>query len=65
MKIEKYIHQEKMLGVSGLFFSCGSFGVIDGNVDYVETVEKGKRKYVYTNGQRICFNFCMNCRLES
>ena len=38
MKIEKYIHQEKMLGVSGLFFSCGSFGVIDGNVDYVETV---------------------------
>ena len=58
MKIENYINLEKMLGVSGLFFASGSFGTIDGNVDYTETIENGIKKYVYMDGQiELCTEF--------
>ena len=58
MKIENYINQEKMLGVSGLFFACGSFGVIDGDVDYIKTEELGVVKYVYsTEKVELCAEF--------
>ena len=35
MIIGNYINQEKILGVSGLFFACGSFGVVNGDEDYI------------------------------
>lgn len=58
MKIENYINNEKMLGVSGLFFACGSFGVIDGDVEYVKTEGNGILKYVYSNGEiELCAEF--------
>ena len=58
MKIENYINLNKMTGVSGLFFASGSFGVVDGDADYVKTEECGVEKYVYSNGQiELCSEF--------
>ena len=58
MKLENYISTQKMLGVSGLFFACGSFGVVDGDVDYVYTEEHGVKKYMYADKNiQLCAEF--------
>lgn len=35
MRIENYFDLGGKLGFSGLFLACGSFGIVDGNVEYV------------------------------
>ena len=50
MKLDNFISLLKMRMVSGLFFACGSFGVIDGDVDYAKTQTENVEKYVYNNG---------------
>ncbi len=50
MKIENYIDQAGKPGVSGLFFACGSFGVVDGDAKYECTGDDTKRVYTYENG---------------
>lgn len=50
MKLENFISAQKILAVSGLFFATGSFGVVDGDVDYVLEEKNGTKEYVYSNG---------------
>lgn len=47
MRIENYIDLNGILGVSGLFFVEGSFGVVDGNVSYEKIEENGKITFIY------------------
>jgi len=47
MRIENYLDFGKTPGISGLFFAQGSFGIIDGNVDYTRTVKKKKTVFEY------------------
>ena len=47
MRIDSYLYSKKLLGVSGLLFASGSFGVIEGDVDYTCSEEKGKTIYRY------------------
>ncbi len=49
MKITDYIGTSSILGVSGLFFAVGSFGVIDGNIKYDCKVSANKSIYTYEN----------------
>ncbi len=49
MKIENFIDQKDELGVSGLFFATGDFGIIDGDKKYDSTVIDGKCIYTYKN----------------
>ncbi len=49
MNIKNYIDERKALGISGLFFAVGSFGVVDGDVDYAYAEENGVKTYTYTD----------------
>ena len=49
MKIDNFIDQKGILGVSGLFFATGDFGVIDGDIKYECTALDGKCIYIYEN----------------
>ena len=47
MRIENYIDTGKIAGVSGLISAIGSFGEIDGNVDFVKKEENGKAVFEF------------------
>ena len=49
MRIENYIDLNDKLGVSGLFFAVGSFGVVDGKARYERKDEGEKTTFVYTD----------------
>lgn len=51
MKLDNFISLYKMRMVSGLFFATGSFGVIDGDVDYAKTENGNVEKYIFNNGE--------------
>ena len=51
MRIENYIDLNDKLGVSGLFFAVGSFGVVDGKARYERKDEGEKTTFVYTDGK--------------
>ncbi len=58
MKIENFIDQSGKLGVSGLFYAVGDFGVIDGDKKYECTANDGKSVYTYENEKiRLCAEF--------
>ena len=49
MDIKKYIDFSGNAGYGGLFFACGSFGIVDGDCNY-SYEEKGNDKiYRYSN----------------
>ncbi len=45
MKIENYLNLDGRRGYSGLFFACGSFGIVDGDAEYTLSEENGKKIY--------------------
>lgn len=47
MNLERYVNLEGKLGVSGLFFAVGSFGIIDGAASYERIDENGKTIFIY------------------
>lgn len=47
MRIENYFDLGGRLGFSGLFFACGSFGIVDGNIEYGVAEEGEKTIYRY------------------
>lgn len=47
MRIDSYIDKRKIPGVSGLFFASGSFGVIEGDVDYARFEDGEKTIFQY------------------
>lgn len=47
MRIENYLNLKGILGASGLFFACGSFGVVDGDAEYTVSEEDGKKTYTH------------------
>ena len=49
MRFEKYIDLSGNVGYSGLFFASGTFGIIDGNVDYIRSENGGKTIFEYCN----------------
>ena len=49
MNIEHYIDLSGTLGVSGLFFATGSFGIIDGDVSYDRIDTSDSTTFVYSN----------------
>lgn len=49
MRIENYLDLGKKLGISGLFFAVGSFGVIDGNIEYTKTEKEDGCIFEYEN----------------
>lgn len=53
MRLENYILPKGNLGAAGLFFACGSFGNIDGEVDYCHEKTENQEIYSYTNGKII------------
>lgn len=40
MRIKNYLNLKGIPGASGLFFACGSFGIVDGDCNYTHE-EKG------------------------
>ena len=57
MKIENYFEQREVLGVQGLFYTRGSFGVIDGGT-YACEKNGATATYSYEkNGVRLCAEF--------
>lgn len=58
MNIENYINQEKIIGVSGLFFASGDFDTVEGKVDYEITTEDATTQYCYQNEKvKVCAKF--------
>jgi hypothetical protein len=51
MNLSKYINLQKMPGVAGLWSAIGSFGVIDGYIDYSTEENDGEKRYIYSNGK--------------
>ena len=49
MRLENYVDLGGQPGIGGLFYACGSFGIIDGNVSYVSEEKDGSIKYSYQN----------------
>ena len=49
MRLENYVDLGEQPGIGGLFYACGSFGIIDGNVSYVSEEKDGSIKYSYQN----------------
>ena len=57
MKIQNYFEQREVLGVQGLFYTRGSFGVIDGGT-YACEKNGATATYSYEkNGVRLCAEF--------
>lgn len=53
MRLENYILPKGNLGAAGMFFACGSFGMVDGEVDYYHEKADNKEIYTYSNGSII------------
>ena len=51
MRLENYIRLQGEPGFSGLFFSTGSFGIVDGNAEYLRSEENGRSIYTWDNGE--------------
>lgn len=49
MRIENYLDLGKSPGISGLMSAIGSFGEIDGNVEFLKRSESGKTVFEYEN----------------
>ncbi len=49
MRIENYFDLSGNNGYSGLFFACGSFGIVDGDAEYVKEEKAGKSTYTFQN----------------
>ena len=49
MKIENYIDLNGKVGISGLFFVAGNFGIVDGDVHYLQTESNGITSFLYEN----------------
>lgn len=49
MNIEHFIDFKGTVGISGLFFAAGSFGLIEGDVPYTKTECDGKTIFEYSN----------------
>lgn len=49
MNIEHFIDLNGKVGISGLFFAAGSFGLIEGNVRYAKTECDGKTVFEYSD----------------
>ena len=47
MNLEHYVDLKGNLGISGLFFAAGSFGIIDGNASYDQINENGRTTFIY------------------
>ena len=42
MVIDNYVNLCGKLGISGLFFASGSFGIVDGDITYTRTDSENK-----------------------
>ena len=51
MVIDNYVNLCGKLGVSGLFFASGSFGIVDGNITYTRTDSENKTVFEYCDGK--------------
>lgn len=51
MRIDNYLDLGKAPGISGLMSAIGSFGEIDGNVEFLKKEENGKTVFEYKNGE--------------
>ncbi len=49
MRIENYIDLSGKLGFSGLFFASGSFGTVDGDVNYTRNDSENKTSFEYSD----------------
>lgn len=49
MYLKNVIDFQGNAGFSGLFFACGSFGIVDGSCDYAYEEKENDRIYRFTN----------------
>ena len=47
MRIENYFDLNGNLGISGLFYAEGSFGIVDGTAKYERITQNGNDTFVY------------------